>query len=316
LGIGDRQRPLGLELTWNANGEGDLAGYAIYRGTSADFVPGPGTLVTSTADTLYLDGSWSWDGGYYYKVAAVDVHGNKSAYAVLGPDNVTGDETPRTPAATRLAQNFPNPFNPSTRIAFDLEAPATVHLRVYDAAGRLVRSLVDEAMPAGRYVKTWDGRDGAGRQVASGIYFYRQDGAHALAARLGSLFLRRGRGLGGLLGLAPVYQAEREPADDESAHEGEEHEQGPGHEEVPEEEFHLDDVHVLGDEDGEKTGNDKDQDDLHVGHDSLPCDFRRFRLRLYQFRFCGNSLYRRQVPAGRRGALEAPDRGNALDRRK
>jgi hypothetical protein len=177
VGLAGEQRytPQGLELTWNANDEIDLGGYAIYRGTSADFVPGPGTLVTSTADTLYLDGSWSWDGGYYYKVAAVDVHGNESAYAVLGPDGVTGDETPRTPAATRLAQNFPNPFNPTTRIEFDLAAPGLVRLRIYDAAGRLVRSLVDESMPAGRYVRLWDGRDARGSAVASGIYFYRLD---------------------------------------------------------------------------------------------------------------------------------------------
>jgi hypothetical protein len=177
VGLAGEQRytPAGLELTWNANGEIDLGGYAIYRGTSAGFVPGPENLVASTADTLYLDGSWSWDGGYYYKVAAVDIHGNESAYAVLGPDNVTGDETPRTPAATRLAQNFPNPFNPSTRISFDLAAPGLVRLRIYDAAGRLVRSLANEPLPAGSHERRWNGVDSRGAPVSSGVYLCRLD---------------------------------------------------------------------------------------------------------------------------------------------
>jgi hypothetical protein len=167
--------PAGLRLTWDPNGEVDLAEYAIYRGTSADFVPGPGNYVTSTPDTLYLDGEWRWDGGYYYKVAAVDVHGNESAYALLTPDAVTGNDTPRAPDATYLAQNSPNPFNPLTRIAFGLARPASISLRVYDAAGRLICTVAEGSRAAGNYVELWDGREAGGRRVASGVYFYRLD---------------------------------------------------------------------------------------------------------------------------------------------
>ena len=175
VGLAGEQRytPAGLELTWRANDEGDLGGYAIYRGTSAGFTPGPENLVAATPDTLYLDGSWSWDGGYYYKVAAIDIHGNESGYALLSPEGVTGVDGPKTPAASYLAQNFPNPFNPSTRIAYGLSAPARVSLRIYDASGRLVRVLVDEQRSAGVFAEVWDGRDGRGASVASGIYFYR-----------------------------------------------------------------------------------------------------------------------------------------------
>ncbi|RJR27600.1 MAG: hypothetical protein C4574_05945 [Candidatus Latescibacterota bacterium] len=165
--------PAGLELSWRPNREGDLGGYAIYRGTSPDFVPGPENLIASTADTLFLDGDWSWSGGWYYKVAAVDVHGNEGGCALLGPDGVTGGDPPRAPAAGYLAQNVPNPFNPATRISFGLEAAAFVRLRVYDAAGRLVRALVEEARPAGHFTETWDGRDTRGAEVSSGVYFYR-----------------------------------------------------------------------------------------------------------------------------------------------
>jgi hypothetical protein len=164
--------PAGLSLSWDPNNEADLAGYAIYRGTDAGFEPGPGNIIASIPDTLYLDGEWHWGGGYYYKVAAVDNHGNESGYALLAPDEVTGDETPGPPAASYLAQNFPNPFNPVTRIEFGLAAPAVVRLHIYDAAGRLVRSLAEGTLPAGHYVKIWDGRDVRGSAVASGIYFY------------------------------------------------------------------------------------------------------------------------------------------------
>jgi len=101
------------------------------------------------------------------------VHGNESGFALLTPDGVTGTDTPKAPEASYLSQNYPNPFNPTTRIAFGLSAPAHVSLRIYDAAGRLVRALVNEERRAGRYEESWDGRDSNGSSVASGIYFYR-----------------------------------------------------------------------------------------------------------------------------------------------
>ena len=116
------------------------------------------------------------------------MNGNESEFALFSTDNITGDETPTAPAASFLAQNFPNPFNPSTRIAFGLAAPADVSLRIYDAAGRLVRVLAEDARPAGNYSELWDGRDSGGRAVASGIYFYRlQAGAFAETRKMALL---------------------------------------------------------------------------------------------------------------------------------
>jgi hypothetical protein len=167
--------PAGLDLTWERNREPDLDVYHVYRGLTAGFVPGPGSLISSPKDTTLLDTGWRWNAGYYYKVSAVDVHGNESGFALLAPDAVTGTETPKAPAASYLAQNYPNPFNPITRIAFGLSAPAHVSLRIYDAAGRLVRALVNEDRQAGRYEEAWNGRDSSDHTVASGIYFYRLD---------------------------------------------------------------------------------------------------------------------------------------------
>jgi hypothetical protein len=86
---------------------------------------------------------------------------------------VTGTGGGDAPAVTALHQNYPNPFNPATTIAFDLRENADVSLSVYDVAGALVRRLVSRRLPAGTYTSSWDGTDGAGRRVASGVYFYR-----------------------------------------------------------------------------------------------------------------------------------------------
>ena len=76
---------------------------------------------------------------------------------------------------TQLAQNYPNPFNPSTTIRYTVGVPGRVTLRIYDVAGRLVRTLVDQRHSAVTtwYAVNWDGRNDTGAPVSSGIYFYR-----------------------------------------------------------------------------------------------------------------------------------------------
>jgi hypothetical protein len=165
--------PEGLRLDWEDNTEPDLSCYSLYRGTSKDFVPDKYSLVASPCDSRYLDEDWSWEAGYWYKLAATDIHGNVSGYATLGPDMITGDGPGSVPDATFLAQNFPNPFNPATTIEFGLSESAHVSLRIYDAAGRLVSVLIDEPRPAGRYSAAWDGKDQYNGPVSSGVYFYR-----------------------------------------------------------------------------------------------------------------------------------------------
>jgi C1A family cysteine protease len=72
-----------------------------------------------------------------------------------------------------LLQNVPNPFNPATTVRFGLPVPSDVSIRIFDTAGRLVRVLEDRVLPAGHHETVWDGRDRAGRPVASGVYFCR-----------------------------------------------------------------------------------------------------------------------------------------------
>jgi hypothetical protein len=79
------------------------------------------------------------------------------------------------PGAYKLSQNFPNPFNPVTTIKFDMKERGPVTLRVYNVAGHLVRTLVDDVRDAAAYSIPWDGRNNIGSEVASGIYFYKME---------------------------------------------------------------------------------------------------------------------------------------------
>ena len=79
------------------------------------------------------------------------------------------------PKATSLSQNFPNPFNPITRLKFSLKEKGHVSMRIYDVSGRLVRVLINEVREAGSYEVVWDGTNDGGRGTASGIYFCRME---------------------------------------------------------------------------------------------------------------------------------------------
>ncbi|MFH0880500.1 MAG: FlgD immunoglobulin-like domain containing protein [Lentisphaerota bacterium] len=74
-----------------------------------------------------------------------------------------------------MDQNQPNPFNPATQIAYRLPVDGNVRLAIYNILGQQIRALVNGFTPAGVYSAVWDGRDDAGRQVASGVYLYRLD---------------------------------------------------------------------------------------------------------------------------------------------
>ncbi|RJR26421.1 MAG: T9SS C-terminal target domain-containing protein [Candidatus Latescibacterota bacterium] len=85
-----------------------------------------------------------------------------------------GGDGPSAPRwITALEQNFPNPFNGTTTITYTLGERSPVDLRIFDPAGRVVRVLDRSERGPGRYHAVWDGKDGAGRGVASGIYFCR-----------------------------------------------------------------------------------------------------------------------------------------------
>ena len=71
-----------------------------------------------------------------------------------------------------LGNNYPNPFNPSTTIEYAVPQSGNVTIDIYNLVGQRIKTLVDDAFSAGRYKTVWDGKDNAGVNVSSGIYFY------------------------------------------------------------------------------------------------------------------------------------------------
>ncbi|RPJ49373.1 MAG: T9SS C-terminal target domain-containing protein, partial [Candidatus Latescibacterota bacterium] len=102
-----------------------------------------------------------------------------------GPCNsgVEGEGT--AASAPLLHRATPNPFGPQTTIRFAVASSGRVTLALYDLAGRRVRILEDRVLGAGLHQSEWNGRDDAGRDVSSGVYFYRlEEGNRVRSGRL------------------------------------------------------------------------------------------------------------------------------------
>jgi hypothetical protein len=94
--------------------------------------------------------------------------GHQGSEILVGPLAIRG-----APDFLHLSQNVPNPFREWTTVDYQLPANSHVSLKIYDVAGRHVRTLRDCEELAGFYSLTWDRTDGSGRNVANGVYFYR-----------------------------------------------------------------------------------------------------------------------------------------------
>ncbi len=92
-----------------------------------------------------------------------------------GVDERDLTEEASLPEVFTLEQNFPNPFNPATKISFEAPADWTkpVTLHIFSVQGHLVKTLVEGKVAPGAHTMVWDGKDAAGEPVASGIYFYK-----------------------------------------------------------------------------------------------------------------------------------------------
>ncbi len=108
---------------------------------------------------------------------------NREAFYKVGIDVVTAVPVSEAPSLSRLLRNYPNPFNPQTRIQFALERDAHVTLRVFDVHGRAVRQLVDSYLSAGPRTVDWDGKDQRGLTLPSGAYFLRLEGGGKYVTR-------------------------------------------------------------------------------------------------------------------------------------
>ncbi|MCK4271586.1 T9SS type A sorting domain-containing protein, partial [bacterium] len=103
---------------------------------------------------------------YYYKLAAEDCQGNMEFH-----ESVLASAATSVPGTCGLMPNYPNPFNASTVIGYQLPVSGHVTLTIYDVLGRKVRTLLNAHREAGNYTARWDSKDDRGGELKSGVYF-------------------------------------------------------------------------------------------------------------------------------------------------
>ncbi len=160
----------GNTLVWQPPEDPDVEGFLVHRSGQPGFEPGPDTLVHATGGSSWHDDApdpWS----RHYAVVAVDFAGNPSRPAY--PVSTTGLSSAAPPSRSRLLAGRPNPFNPRTTVHYHLGTTGHASLRIHDLQGKLVRTLVEARLPAGDRSVTWDGLDGNGRAVPTGMYVCR-----------------------------------------------------------------------------------------------------------------------------------------------
>jgi hypothetical protein len=157
-------------LRWGRNAEADLAEYRLHRGHEPGFAPDAGTLVAALHDSVWTDAVGA---PYFYKLCAVDLHGNLSPYAFCQPSGTADVPGAPLPMEVWLARAAPNPARDGCVVRFGLPACTRLSLAVHDVQGRRVRMLARGDWAAGEHALRWDGKDDSGARVRGGLFLLR-----------------------------------------------------------------------------------------------------------------------------------------------
>jgi hypothetical protein len=180
--IHDDQNP--SQLVSGATVTGNWSGIVSGTGSATTDANGIATLkspktknsgdITFTVTGVVKDG-WTYDQSAN-KVNSGSISNPLSKSVAAGPELYT-------PSEFVLLNNYPNPFNPETRIAFQIPELTRVKLAIYNLHGQKVINLVDENRGPGKFVETWCGKDGFGRIVPSGVYVYHLEAGQFVASK-------------------------------------------------------------------------------------------------------------------------------------
>ncbi len=167
-----------IRISWTRNNEADISFYEVWRKVAE--LGGVWQNIGTTTNNYFVDNEYLYapaagDFTITYKVRAKDI-GNKYSDFSVGVttrgEYIGKDVTEVNMKEFRLNDNYPNPFNPSTKISWQSPVSGWQTLKVYDVLGNEVATLVDEFREAGNYEVEFQSSVG-NRQLASGIYFYR-----------------------------------------------------------------------------------------------------------------------------------------------
>ena len=170
----------GITLMWVTQSETGLNGFYVNRARVNDLAIAerispliPGSNTSQQQVYVFSDKEVYEPGTYYYWLEVQDIDGVVNYYGsrsvTFGGNGSNG--TPDIPLVTGIRSIYPNPFNPSATIMYELEQPANLNIEIYNNRGQLVRSFAMGQKEKGRYKFQWDGTDNSGHSCGTGIYF-------------------------------------------------------------------------------------------------------------------------------------------------
>ena len=170
----------GITIMWVTQSETGVNGFYVNRAMVNDLAIAerispliPGSNTSHQQVYVYSDKEVYEPGTYYYWLEIQDIDGVVNYY---GSRSVTfggngNNGTPDIPLVTGIRSIYPNPFNPSATIMYELEQPANLNIEIYNNRGQMVRSFAMGQKEQGRYKLLWDGTDNSGYSCGTGIYF-------------------------------------------------------------------------------------------------------------------------------------------------
>ena len=174
-----------VNIEWSTQSETDLIGYRLFRCETSEMdnaIPLNGNDVIEASNTSqtrnykHTDNDVTFGTTYYYWIEVVQADNNSGGF--YGPQSITISKDSVAPiASTSLASNYPNPFNPDTKIEFSIKGEigemVDASLVIYNIKGQKVKTLFDKIEVKENDFRMWNGTDDNDNPVSSGVYFYK-----------------------------------------------------------------------------------------------------------------------------------------------
>ena len=175
-----------INLSWRTITEHNSYGWNIYRSSTNlienaqklnnILIPAKGFCSEPTLYSYQDESELQINTEYWYWLEGISLDSASKIFTeinVLYTQDDDNDNSPGIPIKTALAQNFPNPFNPSTYIKYTLKSTANVVIEIYNAKGQKIKTYMEGKKNKGEYQIYWNGLDSKSKPVSSGIYFFK-----------------------------------------------------------------------------------------------------------------------------------------------